>query len=81
MGKSFKTTPIEANTKAESDKVGKVHANKALRRAIKVKLHTLPIEEDSDVILPVTKEVSNVYDFPKDGKKYVGKVIPQKMRK
>lgn len=81
MGKTFKTTPIEANTKAESDKPAKVYANKALRRAVRIKLHNLPIEEDTDVILPIAKEVSNVNDFPKDGKKYVGKVIPQTMRK
>lgn len=80
MGKSFKKTPIFGN-EAESDKPAKAQANKALRRAVRVRLHTLPIEEDPEVILPLIRELSNTAAFPKEGKAYQGTLVKQQMTK
>ena len=53
---------------AASDKVGKVLANRKLRRANKVRL-----ADGADFLS--LREVSNVWDFPKDGKTFVGGTV------
>lgn len=59
-----KTRIIGAGGKSASEKKDKTLANKRLRRAVKIRL------KKGDEVLPNKKEISNVYDFAKDGKVY-----------
>lgn len=65
MARSYRKLLICGNSMAASDKPGKVKANRALRRASKVAVST----GDFDSI-PYLREISNVWDFPKDGKSF-----------
>lgn len=68
MANSFRKTPITGNC-SHSDKPGKVIANRVLRRKVKT---AIAVRADlEDFVFPVLREVSNVWDFPKDGKSYV----------
>ncbi len=58
MSRSFRHVPIAAITKAESDKKDKARARRAWRRSVK---------QGRDVLL---REISDVWDFCKDGKRY-----------
>jgi hypothetical protein len=62
-------------TCAESEKDDKRAANRALRRISKISL------KDSKEVLPVLREISNVYGFAKDGKQYLTKNLEKYMRK
>lgn len=65
MSRSYRHTPIIGNC-SHSDKPGKLQANRAYRRRIRAALH---VTTDFDaLVLPAIREVSNVWDFPKDGK-------------
>lgn len=68
MGKSFKKTPVFPNTKADSDKQDKKLANQRLRSAVKAKLKVTA--DFDEIVLPELKEISDVWDFAKDGKHY-----------
>jgi hypothetical protein len=69
MDRSYRHTPIVSYTCAKSDKPGKVLANRAFRAAER---HALSGCRDYDeLIMPVVREVSSVWDFPKDGKHYM----------
>jgi len=63
MSRSTRHTPVIGNTCALSDKPGKVLANRALRRAV----HSALVQHRYELI-PLLREVSNVWNFPKDGK-------------
>ncbi len=56
--------PITGITTAKSDKESKQAANRKLRRLRKQKIH------QKAEILPVLKEVSDAWNFRKDGKRY-----------
>jgi len=65
MSRSRRMTPIFGYTTATTEKQDKRLANRAFRKAAK---HCIKIEKE---ILPVFREVSNVWSFNKDGKHYV----------
>ncbi len=62
-------------TTAKSEKEDKRCANKKLRRIIREKLKL------GEVIFPELKEVSDAWNFAKDGKKYYGDIEERYMRK
>ena len=64
MSRSKRKTPILPNCKAPSEKDEKQKANRKLRRIVKEKLAVL--EEE----LPQKKEVSDRWNWEKDGKSY-----------
>lgn len=63
MSRSYKKTPIHGNAMAESDKPGKIMANRRHRRINKnrIKIDAEPI---------AMKEIADNWNFPKDGKRY-----------
>ncbi|MBS1985043.1 MAG: hypothetical protein JST16_12810 [Bdellovibrionales bacterium] len=65
MSRSYRHTPVIGNC-SHSDKPGKVNANRTLRTHVRQALRTCGDFEG--LILPHLREVSNVWDFPKDGK-------------
>lgn len=76
MSRSARKTPIRGVTTASSEKQDKRLANRKFRRLVKTSL-----KNDSEV-LPLIREVSNVYGFEKDGKLYFdSRKFPKSMRK
>jgi hypothetical protein len=67
MGKSYKKTDICGNG-GNSEKYDKRLANRRFRRIINTKLLINPEIE----VLPVMREVSDVWGFNKDGKHWFG---------
>jgi hypothetical protein len=65
MSRSFKKTPIHGNAVAESEKSDKIRANRDFRRAVQAALY-------HEKEIPLFREVSDVWDFAKDGKHYGG---------
>jgi hypothetical protein len=55
-------------TTATSDKADKVNANRRLRRLVKERLKD--DEFIDEIVLPQLREISNVWDFAKDGKSF-----------
>jgi hypothetical protein len=78
MSRSFRSTPYVPNVSA-SDAYGKRKANSINRRNVRIAIR------NGDEILPELREVSNVHDFPKDGKSWVSRDVirakPYLMRK
>lgn len=72
MSRSFRHTPIIGNA-GTSDKDSKRDANRCARHSVRQALRTtLTNDADFDaLVLPLTREVSNVYDFSKDGRHYM----------
>ena len=70
MGKSFKKNCYIGNCCCYSEKKDKRIANKAFRRRIKTVLKVDPYTET----FPVVRELSNVWDFGKDGKNWFGDI-------
>lgn len=64
MSRSKKHTPIHGHTTSTSEKEDKQRANRAYRHKVNVAL------KQEDEVLPELKEVSDVWDFAKDGKQY-----------
>jgi hypothetical protein len=56
-------------TTAPSDKADKANANRRLRRIVKQRLKDDEFIEE--IALPQLREVSNVWDFAKDGKRFL----------
>ncbi len=75
MSRSRIKTPIYGNTTVASEKIAKRLANRAYRRTTHVE-----VSQGKEVIAAV-KEVSNVWDFPKDGKSYWQQALPKYWRK
>lgn len=79
MSNSVRHTPIHSWTNAPSDKAGKQQANRALRKINKNVLSQLKQRdltsvidtEDLQIDMHNIKEVSSVWQFPKDGKSYL----------
>jgi len=75
MSRSKKKTKIHGITTAASEKENKQDANRKFRRITKQKVKSEETE------LPNLREVSNVYSFVKDGKKYNSKMTEKELRK
>ena len=80
MGKSKKKHPFSGISTSETEKKDKQIANKRLRLRAKQKLKHM---EDPDAeVFPEKEEVSNVYNFNKDGKcRFDPELPPKLMRK
>lgn len=73
MSRSYKKTPVIANTSASSEKSDKKHAHKVYRKRIKndtTSLHS-DVDKLEELIMPIEKELSNTCTMSKDGKRYV----------
>lgn len=66
MSRSYRHTPIFGITLAKSEKKDKRIANRCLRRTAKIALNR------DDEIIPTIRDVSDVYNFDKDGKLWGG---------
>ena len=75
MSRSYIKNKIVGYTKKESEKRDKTIANKRYRRLVKVR-----IAKRSE-LLPLIREVSNIYQFDKDGKHYYAGMTKLEMRK
>ena len=75
MSRSRRKTPKTGITTAETEKENKRQANRKFRRVTKVK-----VKKGGDE-LPLTKELSNVWSFDKDGKKFLRKPTKKDLRK
>lgn len=75
MSRSKKKTKIQAITTAKSEKDNKTEANRKLRRIVKQKVNSGQMD------LPDLREVSNVWNFDKDGKKYKPEMTKKELRK
>ena len=75
MSRSRRHVPIFGITTSESEKQDKRTANRRLRRAVR---HALARGRD---VLPHLREVSNVWAFDKDGKRWRADATPRDMRK
>lgn len=75
MSRSRKKTPIIGMTTTDTEKQDKRHANRKLRVAVR---NALAGEEE---IMPELREVSDVWSFGKDGKRWVDDADPRDLRK
>ena len=75
MSRSWIKNKIVGYTKKESEKRDKTIANKRYRRLVKVR-----IAKRSE-LLPLIREISNIYQFDKDGKHYYAGMTKIEMRK
>jgi hypothetical protein len=66
MSRSYRQTPIRGLTTAASEKRDKQLANQRLRRVMKQVLK----DEPEAQVLPLKREVSNVWTMDKDGKRW-----------
>lgn len=73
MSRSYRHSPFMGFC-ADSDKPGKVIAHRKLRAATRQVI--VNCRDFDDLILPLLREVSNVWDFPKDGKGRIKKTWP-----
>ena len=74
MSRSHQHTPIFGNCNG-SEKQDKRNANQALRARARVSLR------NGDDVLPLMREVSNIWTHGKDGKHYRKNTTPAMMRK
>ena len=65
MARSYRHSPFMGNC-SHSDKAGKVVAHRRLRARQRQAL--VACRDFDALVLPVMREVSDVWDFPKDGK-------------
>ena len=78
MARSRKKTPITAVTTARSEKADKVAAHRKERRKVRAVLAT----DAAPDLLPGRREVSNVWTYAKDGKRYAHPWLePRDLRK
>ena len=75
MSRSKKKFKISGITTAKSEKENKQEANRKHRRIIKQKVKSKEAE------LPSIREVSNVWNFDKDGKRYDSEMTDKDLRK
>jgi hypothetical protein len=76
MARSRKKHPAGGNAAADSDKADKQKASRVARRVVRE-----AIARDPDSVLPLKREVSNVWKFSKDGKTWYGSADPRWLRK
>jgi hypothetical protein len=77
MSRSRKKTPVRGITSAKSEKADKRDANRALRRRVRATLTVDPTPE----VVPVSREVSNVWTMAKDGRHYLKNPTLRDLRK
>jgi hypothetical protein len=77
MSRSARKVPKCGITAARSEKGDKVAAHRRERRAVRSRLQAAPSPE----ILPTRRELSNVWDFAKDGKQYLRQAELRDLRK
>ena len=75
MSRSVKKTPRKGFSSSTSEKEDKRLANRKIRRVTRVEVHK-GVDEISKV-----KELSNVWSFDKDGKRYLKNPSRKDMRK
>ena len=75
MSRSKKKTKIHGITTASSEKENKQDANRKLHRVVKQKV------DSGETDLPDLREVSNVWCFDKDGKRYNAEMTEKDLRK
>ncbi len=75
MSRSKKKTKIHGNTTATSEKENKQDANRKFRRIVKQKVKL------DETKLPELREISNVWSFDKDGKRYNSEMTEKDLRK
>ncbi|MGJ8762363.1 MAG: hypothetical protein ACSHXA_17635 [Polaribacter sp.] len=75
MSRSEMKNKIRGITTAKSEKENKQEANRKYRRIIKQKVKSNESE------LPEIREISNVWSFDKDGKKYDAEMTDKDLRK
>lgn len=75
MSRSRRKNTIRGNTSAASEKQSKLKANRKLRRLTK---ETLKKRKE---VLPLLREISDTWNFEKDGKKYVSNLPEKELRK
>ncbi len=75
MSRSIVKTKIHGNTTAISEKKDKSFANRKLRRLVN------QLISPDRTILPKLREVSNVWCFGKDGKRYNSLMTTKDLRK
>lgn len=75
MSRSEKKNKIRGITTAKSEKENKQEANRKYRRIIKQKVKSNESE------LPEIREISHVWSFDKDGKKYDAEMTDKDLRK
>lgn len=75
MSRSYRHVPIFGNCLCRSEKKDKRLANRALRRIVR---HCIKLGVE---VLPVQREVSNVWSWGKDGKSYWHNFTQEAMRK
>ncbi|MEM9339279.1 MAG: hypothetical protein AAGA66_11160 [Bacteroidota bacterium] len=75
MSRSRKKTPVKGITSAKSEKEDKRNANRKFRRKVKQE-----VNKGGEEQLPKLRELSNVWAFDKDGKRY-DKDLPEKSRR
>ncbi len=77
MSRSRKKTPVRGATSAKSEKADERDANRALRRRVRTTLSVDPAPE----VIPLSREVSNVWTMAKDGKYYLKDPLLKDLRK
>ena len=77
MGKSRKHTKIFGNTCSDSEKRDKTIHHRRMRRKIKDQIQKGEFDEP----FPVDEEVSDVYNWDKDGKSWFGEAEEKDLRK
>ncbi len=75
MSRSKKKVPIFGYC-SDSDKVGKQQANRKFRLCIKTRLR-----KNFDLEMPLLREITSVWDMPKDGKHFWAGAKPKDLRK
>ena len=76
MSRSYRKTPIYGNTKSDSEKEDKRIANRRYRR------NTKQLIQAGHDTLPQIRELSDVWDFAKDGRRWYGfDKYPEYLRK
>ena len=75
MARSYRHTPIFGITNSTSEKQDKRHANRRLRRIVR---QALPRNVE---VLPALREVSDIWSFDKDGRRYDSSAGDKAMRK
>ncbi len=66
MSRSFRHTPIIGRSTAVSDQPFKKFANRKLRQQVRMAI--LECQDFDNLVVPLQREVSDVWVFPKDGK-------------
>ncbi len=75
MSRSRRKNKIRGITTAPSEKQSKLKANRKLRRMTKETL------KKGKEVLPLLREISNQWNFEKDGKKYDSNLPEKELRK